>query len=192
MWDFMRMFLIFFASVFLRPAFAQKAPWIYFDLGDTIVDTSDMNKIHYYNGAKEYMEGLRDLGIKVGIMTNIPVSWGNTQQEKLNSLKKFISDRWVDSVPFDWSVYEDVLLPYTQAEMKPAEGMYLKALQRAGSCPVGFISENPKEITAAFNLGFATQLFRNEIELYIPLDQIVDYLKTQYQRPWDQDCFDTF
>lgn len=180
-------FFMFF--LFTIPVYAEKAPWIYFDLGDTIVDTSDLNHIHYFKGAKEYMEGLRDLGIKVGIMTNIPVSWGQTQTEKLNALKQFIAERWDDTVPFDWDIYEDVLLPFTKEEMKPADGMYLKALAHAGNCPIGFISENPKEITAAFNLGFATQLFRDEIELYIPLDQIVNYLKREYQRPWDLDCF---
>ena len=66
----------FLVSLFvISSAFAAKPkPWIYFDLGDTIVDTSDMSKIKYFQGAKEYLEGLRDLGINVAIMTNIPVS----------------------------------------------------------------------------------------------------------------------
>ena len=30
-------------------------PWIYFDLGDTIIDTKDMKKLKYFKGAKDYL-----------------------------------------------------------------------------------------------------------------------------------------
>lgn len=179
-----------FSLLFMTTAFAAKPkPWIYFDLGDTIVDTSDMSKIKYFQGAKEYMEGLRDLGLNVAIMTNIPVSWGHTQGEKLKSLKDFIDQRWVDTVPFDWSIYQHILLPETQEEMKPGEGMYTKALAHGAPCPIGFVSENVKEVTVAYNLGFAAHLFVNDVKRYKPLDEIVDFLKNDFQGNWDPECF---
>lgn len=66
----------------------DKGLWVYFDLGDTVVASKDMKNIKYIPGAKAYIEKLHQEGFKVGIISNIPETWGLDYNEKLLSLKK--------------------------------------------------------------------------------------------------------
>lgn len=167
----------------------DKGLWVYFDLGDTVVSTKDMKKIKYIPGAKEYIERLHQEGFKVGMISNIPETWGMDYDEKLLSLKKAIEDGWVDSVPFDWTLYDEVILPLKNTEMKPAPHLFLKAIQRAQSCPSLYIGESPKEILAAEKIGMAAKLFDDsQTELYIPISELKNYITSNYQISYDQDC----
>jgi len=123
-------------SIFSFKSFAQdKKPWIYFDLGNTVVNTNDMKHLKYMKGAREYIEELKREGFKVGIISNIPEDWGMDYDEKLQSLKKVIQDGWEEERPFDWTVYDEVILPLKNTEMKPAPILFLKAINKAESCP---------------------------------------------------------
>lgn len=167
-----------------------KTPWVYFDLGDTVISTKDFSHLHYFKGAREYIEELKRQGLKIGIITNIPESWGQDYNQKLLALKKVIQDGWEEQTPFDWSVFDEVILPLNDSEMKPAPGMFMRALEKAGDCPSVYIGESIKEIATAKSLGMAAKLFKeNDSELYIPLAQMEDYLKNNYQRSYDRECF---
>jgi phosphoglycolate phosphatase-like HAD superfamily hydrolase len=167
----------------------DKAPWVYFDLGDTVISTSDMKHLHYFKGAKAYMEDLKKNGFKIGIITNIPETWGMDYDEKLQTLKNVIQTGWDDNEPFDWAVYDDIILPLKNTEMKPAPTMFIKAIDKAFGCPSAFIGESPKEIQAATDAGMAAKLFvANDGELYIPVEKVNRYLKDNYKRVYDPEC----
>ncbi|MGZ3787860.1 MAG: HAD hydrolase-like protein [Bacteriovorax sp.] len=182
--------LLFFMSLFTFNAKAQdKRPWVYFDLGDTIVNTKDMKHLKYMKGAREYMEELKREGFKIGIISNIPENWGLDYNEKLQSLKKVIQDGWDEDRPFDWTVYDEVILPLKNTEMKPAPTLFLRAMSIAESCPSAFIGESPKEIAAAKDVGMATKLYNeSDEEIYIPVAQVKSFLAANYHREYDRDC----
>jgi beta-phosphoglucomutase-like phosphatase (HAD superfamily) len=182
--------LLFILTLFSFKAIGQeKKPWIYFDLGDTVVSTKDMKHIKYIKGAREYINELKREGFKVGIISNIPENWGMDYDEKLLSLKKVIQDGWDEPNPFDWTAYDEVILPLKNNEMKPAPTLFLKAITKAESCPSAYIGESPREITAAQSVGMAAKLFvENETDLYIPIGQLKFFLATNYQREYDKEC----
>jgi phosphoglycolate phosphatase-like HAD superfamily hydrolase len=164
-------------------------PWVYFDLGETVVSTKDMKHIKYMPGAKVYIEDLKREGFNVGIITNIPETWGMNYQEKLETLKKVIQDGWDDTQPFDWAVYDEVILPLKNSEMKPAPTLFQKAIMRSESCPSMYIGESIKEIDAAKNLGMAAHLFdENAHEKYIPIDSVTDFIEVNYKLEYERNC----
>lgn len=182
--------ILFFISLFSFRAFGQdKRPWVYFDLGDTIVSTKDMNHLKYMKGAREYMEELKREGFNIGIISNIPESWGMNYDEKLQSLKKAISDGWDEESPFDWTIYDEIILPLKNSEMKPAPTLFIEAIKKATSCPSVYIGESPKEITAAKAVGMAAKLYNEaEEDVYIPIPQMKSFIVKNYQNVYDRDC----
>lgn len=167
-----------------------KAPVMYFDLGDTIVDTKDMKHIHYYQGALNYLLELKSKGYKLGMITNIPETFGKDYDAKLLTLKKFISNNWDDSITFNWDIFDDIILPLKNTELKPNPVMFEKAIAHANNCPASSISESPKEITAAIDTGLATHLFvLSDPVMYVPVDNLKTYLTDNYKKPYDEDCF---
>ncbi|MDD4974517.1 MAG: HAD hydrolase-like protein [Bacteriovorax sp.] len=182
--------LLFFMSLFTFKAGAQdKKPWVYFDLGDTVVNTKDMKHLKYMKGAREYMDELKREGIKIGIISNIPENWGMDYDEKLQSLKKVIQDGWDEDRPFDWSVFEEVILPLKNSEMKPAPTLFLKAISKTESCPSVYIGESPKEIAAARDVGMAAKLYNeSDEEIYIPVTQVKAFIADNYHRDYDKNC----
>lgn len=166
-------------------------PWIYFDLGDTVIDTKDMQKLKYFKGAKDYLTELRQKGFQIGLITNIPETFGQDYDEKLETLKKMIHDGWIDKDVFDWNQFDRIILPLKNSEMKPAATLFLKALTEAKGCPSAYISENEKEIVAAKSYGFASKLFKeNDPILYVPTDEMKTFLKNEYGRQYPVECFD--
>lgn len=182
--------VLFFMSLFTMHAKAQdKKPWVYFDLGDTVVRTKDMNHIKYMKGAREYMDELKREGFKIGIISNIPENWGMDYNEKLQSLKKVIQDGWDEDRPFDWTVYDEVILPLKNTEMKPSPTLFLKAISKAELCPSVYIGESPKEIVAAREVGMAAKLYdESDKEVYIPVTDVKSFMASNYQRDYDKEC----
>ena len=183
--------LVFVFSLFGFGANAQdKKPWVYFDLGDTIVRTKDMKHLKYIPKAREYMEDLKREGFKIGIISNIPEDWGMDYDEKFLTLKKIIHDGWDEERPFDWTVYDEVILPLHDSEMKPSPVLFEKAIVRAQSCPSAYIGESPKEILAATKVGMAAKLFNEaDEEIYIPIREMKKFMTANYHREYDPDCF---
>ena len=182
--------LLFFISCFSYNVMAQdKKPWVYFDLGDTIVNTKDMNHIKYMKGAREYLKDLKREGFKIGIVSNIPENWGMDYDEKLLTLKKIIQDGWDEEEAFDWSIYDEIILPLKNTEMKPAPTLFLKAIAKAQSCPSAFIGESPKEILAAQNVGMAAKLFdENDAVPFMPVYEVKSFIVNNYHIDYDKDC----
>lgn len=181
---------LFLISLFSFKAMGQdKQPWVYFDLGDTVINSKDMKHIKYINGAREYMDELKREGFKIGIISNIPESWGMDYDEKLSSLKKVVLEGWDESRPFDWSVFDEIILPLKNIEMKPAPTLFLKAINKANSCPSVYIGESPKEITAAIEVGMAAKLFvESDPEIYIPISKVKSFIALNYHREYDKEC----
>ena len=167
----------------------EKKPWVYFDLGDTVVRTKDMKHLKYMRGAREYMDELKREGFNIGIISNIPENWGMDYDEKLLSLKKVIQDGWDEPAPFDWSVYDEIILPLNNNEMKPSPALFIKAITKSESCPSVYIGESPKEIVASKMEGMAAKLFvEDENEIYIPIGSMKTYIATNYKRDYDKKC----
>lgn len=182
--------LVFFLSLFSFKTFAQdKKPWVYFDLGDTVVNTKDMKHLKYMNGARDYIEELKREGFHVGIISNIPENWGMDYDEKLLTLKKVIQDGWEEDKPFDWAVFDEIILPLTAREMKPAPTLFIKAIAKADSCPSVYIGESPKEIVAAKAAGMAAKLYdESSSDSYIPVIKVKTFIAENYQAEYDHNC----
>ncbi len=166
-------------------------PWIYFDLGDTVINTKDMKHLKYFQGAKEYISELKRRGFHVGLITNIPETFGADYQEKFETLKKLIHDGWDDQEVFDWTVFDQVILPLKNTELKPGPVLFERALHKAGSCPSAYISENEKEVVAAKTHGFATKLFQEaDHDIYVPHEKLKSFLKDEYRNKYEKECFD--
>lgn len=166
-------------------------PWIYFDLGDTVIDTKDMKKLKYFKGAKDYLSELRQKGFQIGLITNIPETFGQDYDEKLETLKKMINDGWIDRDVFDWNQFDRIILPLKNSEMKPAPTLFMKALSEAKGCPSAYFSENEKEIIAAKSHGFASKIFKeNDPILYVPTEEMKTFLKNEYSKQYPVECFD--
>lgn len=66
-----------------------KDTWIYFDLGNTLVNTKDHpNQVKYMEGALEYLDSLKNAGCTLGLIVNIPEQFGTTYQKKTCDSKK--------------------------------------------------------------------------------------------------------
>lgn len=182
--------IIFFLGLFSGAIKAQdKKPWVYFDLGDTVVTTKDMKHIKYISGAREYMDELKREGFKIGIISNIPESWGMDYDEKLLTLKKVIQDGWDEDRPFDWSIYDEVILPLKNSELKPAPILFQKAILKSESCPSVYIGESLREIEVAKIVGMAAKLYNEaDTELYIPINNLKVYIANNYQLAYDREC----
>ncbi|AYF43879.1 haloacid dehalogenase-like hydrolase domain protein [Halobacteriovorax sp. BALOs_7] len=157
--------------------------WVFFDLGDTIVNTKESGNYHYYPGALEYIRSLKEMGIKVAIISNIPESFGETYDQKIESLNQYVKAHWNDQDQFDLTIFHKVYIPMSNDELKPAPYIFNKALDETGRHPSLYISEAFDEVEAAKQLGFAGFHFaagvgqeKVESTLYIELSEIVDYI----------------
>jgi hypothetical protein len=121
--------LLAFTFVLTTGAIAQSAqvscphPWIFFDLGGTLIDTKTNNYAPMFamTGATDYMAQLKAEGYFTGLITDVPGSWGRDNAEvsaivdyqtaKVLRTKYFIEARypedkvsWQGPV-FDWSSF---------------------------------------------------------------------------------------
>ncbi|WP_328540470.1 hypothetical protein [Streptomyces sp. NBC_00344] len=127
----------------------------YFDLGETLVHTADDGSTSYQPGASAYLRTLRERHIKVGLITNVPSSWGTTDAERAARLKKEVDTSWKGSVPFAWDDFGDrILTPRTEAERKPAPALWERARANSGGCHLVYQAETAEEIDAAASLGY--------------------------------------
>ncbi len=135
---------------------AQRAcPVVYFDLGETLVHTADDGSVGYLPGAAAYLRALREHHITIGLITNVPPSWGATDAERAARLKKEVDATWRDLTPFAWGDFGDrILTPRTEAERKPAPALWQRAMARSGSCRLVYEAETAQEVQVAAEQGF--------------------------------------
>ncbi|WP_412539378.1 hypothetical protein R8Z50_26490 [Longispora sp. K20-0274] len=148
---------------------------VYFDLGDVLVDTTDFAHLHYEEGALRQLRTLRLLGIPLGLITNVPPSWGSTDAERIERLKAFIAATWEEPEPFVWSYFGDrILLPRTDAERKPAPALFTRALERTGDCSAVYEGDSAEEVAVATGLGFrGYQVGVPDRPFYLPVWRVI-------------------
>ncbi|WP_329447737.1 hypothetical protein OG906_33225 [Streptomyces sp. NBC_01426] len=133
----------------------QDCPVVYFDLGETLVHTADDGSITYQSGAASYLRALRERHIRIGLITNVPPSWGATDAERAARLKKEVDATWKGPEPFAWKDFGGrILTPRTEAERKPAPALWQRARAESGSCRLVFQAETTEEVKVAASLGY--------------------------------------
>ncbi|MFF6995392.1 hypothetical protein ACFY93_10590 [Streptomyces sp. NPDC008313] len=153
------------------PARGERAcPVVYFDLGETLVHTADDGGTDYRRGAATYLRALRERHIRVGLITNVPSSWGATDAERAARLKKEVDAEWRGPVPFAWKDFGDrIRTPRTEAERKPAPVLWERAKADSGRCRVVYQAETAEEVAVAATLGFVPyQIGRPHRPAYLP------------------------
>ncbi|MET8687177.1 hypothetical protein ABZV77_23475 [Streptomyces sp. NPDC004732] len=149
----------------------RACPIVYFDLGETLVHTADDGSTSYQPGAAAYLRALRARGIPVGLITNVPSSWGATDAERAARLRQEVDSTWQGSAPFAWQDFGDrVLTPRTEAERKPAPALWQRAKAGSGHCRVVYQAETAEEVRAASALGFVPyQVGRPHRPAFLPV-----------------------
>lgn len=150
---------MFLLSLIFSVATAQAScdrPWIFFDLGDVLIDTRDWSRLRHEAGAAEYLSALHTAGFKLGIITNVPESWGSAPAAKLSRLQEEIAATWVEDAPFRWGWFEAILTPPDDARQKPHPYLFDQARALAGDCPALYQGENDAEVEAAKRQGLET------------------------------------
>lgn len=138
-----------------RQSAERGCPVVYFDLGETLVHTADDGGIGYRTGAAAYLRALRERHIRIGLITNVPSSWGSTDAERAARLKKEVDATWRGSAPFAWQDFGDrILTPRTEAERKPAPALWQRAKANSGHCLLVYQAETAEEVDAAARLGY--------------------------------------
>ncbi|MFI5976198.1 hypothetical protein [Streptomyces sp. NPDC051452] len=147
---------------------------MYFDLGETLVHTAGDGSTDYQPGAASYLHALRARHIRVGLITNVPPSWGTTDAERAAKLKQEVDATWRGPVPFAWEDFADrILTPRAEAERKPARILWERAKADSGRCRVVYEAETAEEVTVASSLGFvAYQVGRPHRPAFLPVGLI--------------------
>ncbi|MEV0122235.1 hypothetical protein AB0I16_11930 [Streptomyces sp. NPDC050703] len=149
----------------------RACPIVYFDLGETLVHTADDGGTGYRTGAAAYLRALRERHVKVGLITNVPSSWGTTDAERAARLRQEVDAAWEGSAPFAWKDFGDrVLTPRTEAERKPAPTLWQRAKAGSGHCRVVYQAETAEEVNVAASLGFVPyRIGRPHRPAYLPV-----------------------
>lgn len=138
-----------------RTSTQRACPVVYFDLGETLVHTADDGSTGYQPGAAAYLRALREHHIRIGLITNVPPSWGATDAERAARLKKEVDATWRGSAPFAWQDFGDrILTPRTEAERKPAPVLWQRAKADSGRCRLVYEAETTEEVDVAGSLGY--------------------------------------
>ncbi|MEU6118694.1 hypothetical protein ABZ840_29620 [Streptomyces sp. NPDC047117] len=138
-----------------RTEAARGCAIVYFDLGETLVHTTEDGSTGYLPGAAAYLRELRERHISVGLITNVPSSWGETDAERAAALKKEVDGSWKGSAPFAWKDFGDrILTPRTEAERKPAPVLWERARAEANGCRLVYQAETAEETDVAASLGY--------------------------------------
>src|SRR5690606_22493812 len=116
-------------------ATACQKPWVFFDLGNTILRSNPGEKMAYNAGAHEYLRALKQRGFRIGLITNVPEKWGPTSKEKIRSLKRAVAREWTrdpKSTAMDWTDFSDalILVPPREECRKPAPYLFRSALSQ--------------------------------------------------------------
>lgn len=164
--------LLFFTLFFSCCASASDI-WVFFDLGDTIISTSN-GQTQYLQKTKNYLQELKENKIHLGLISNIPDSWGATYEQKLTRLKKYVADTWNEEGAFNWDDFELVLIPETQEEAKPSPVLFQRAqwFTRYAGAKIIFQGENPSEVQAAQSLGIPAYQVGQQESFYLSIEDI--------------------
>lgn len=114
-------------------------PWIFFDMGNTVTDTShrdeygDFLEEFYRPGVVNYLTDLQNAGYPIGMIINIPETM-TMADLKAEVTEDFKQSHLKDGAVFDWSAFENsggVLIPGKNFRRKPNRYMFCKAAEAA-------------------------------------------------------------
>lgn len=108
-----------------EPRSSCRAAWVYFDLGQTLIDTDTYkyDPMFYLPEAREYVEAVIKAGHPVGLIIDIPEKWGrdyppNAEIKDLATVKVLRTMQFVQGIvpsdhsswrkgdqPFEWQYY---------------------------------------------------------------------------------------
>ena len=165
-------------------ASACAKPWVFFDLGNTLIVADPTKASQYMPGAHAYVRELHRRGFHVGLISNVPEKWGATRMEKLRALKKIVADTWttdsnVESM--DWADFPDstIFLPPRDTFRKPEPYLFRTALDRVmleegtRNCKVVFQGEDPLEVAVAEKVGMTGYIVnRDPSAPFMPVDRL--------------------
>lgn len=151
------LFLVFSSAMLVgaSPLNSEK-PVIWFDLGNVILDGSDVPRsFSFLPGAEEYLESLKEAGYEIGTIFNITDAFGpvGDQETRKRNTQKFIRERWRGPGEFGFDVFDYVILPLSTAERKPASALFLRALDVSRNSL--YISEDKEEGHSALLAGMS-------------------------------------
>lgn len=150
-------------------------PLLYFDLGNTLLKTDfdsttkQIKTVNYFPNVKGYLSRLKKSHFKIGLIVNIPESWGKTREAKVTALKAFVKNHWVGSTPMDWTVFDlGILVPENESQRKPAPHLFLEALAAAKKvgCPAIYQGESQREVIAANGVGLHAYEIVKSMDLF--------------------------
>ena len=150
----------------------EEKTWIFFDIGNTLIDSRVDGDFFMLEGAMSYIESLSKNGYSLGIISNVPPDWN------VETLKRFIEDNWrKDSPRFPWKVFEDrILIPDLARHRKPNPYLFKKAKKISKGNVAFFFSENKKEVEVARVEGFLTyQVWQADRDPYLSLEKIAQF-----------------
>lgn len=132
---------------------------VYFDLGETLIHTEDDGSIHYLPDAAHQLRKLREADVEVGLITNVPPEWGETDAARAAKLREVVDADWTGEQPFAWADFEGrILTPRTVEERKPSPALFERGEDAAGECHVVYEGETPEELQVARGEGYFTYL----------------------------------
>lgn len=148
---------------------------VWFDLGNTLVNTSVPGQMTYMAGALRHLRLLRAVGVPVGLITNVPPEWGATDAERAAATKAYVNESWVESQPFPWDWFGDrILTPRSTTESKPAPALFDRGREAAKPCRSFYEGETPAEITVAEQSGLTGYLTgRPSRPAYLPVWRVL-------------------
>ncbi len=153
-------------------------------------------------GALEYLKALHDKAYPLGLISDVPESWGRDKPElnlikdyqtaKLKRLLGFIDGiypedhaSWIGP-RFEWSYFQGhVILPFKTADRKKNGGhiMYERArlLAAQQNCPAIYETSEKKEIEPARGAGLIPYLNGSDSEsFYLPAEKIETLIKDSH------------
>ncbi len=132
---------------------------VYFDLGETLIHTEDDGSTHYLPEAARQLQELREADVEVGLITNVPPEWGETDPARAAKLREVVDAGWTGPQPFAWEDFEGrVLTPRTVEERKPSPVLFERGQDTAAGCHVVYQGETPEELEVASGEGYFTYL----------------------------------
>ncbi len=160
---------------------------VMFDLGNVLVKFNEDGQLFYNQGAYEHLIELIDAGYEVGLITNIPETFGENCGDKFQQLKDFIDSKWADERPFDWSLFTTIVLPPRDTLRKPHKFPFMQGLANSCNQKVMFVAEEASESNAAANLGMASHLVSDN-EYFLSLTRVREKMASEFEFTYPSDC----